>query len=288
MLIKRLGMETVPVERKRAADLFREAGDAVGLSRALRQTAIARAMPGDVSADVLAMLEEAVALLKHLAPHKDLATALAHTGGVHFLGARLDECRAFNEAALDMRHQLGDRSGVLASSVNMAELLFLDGDVPAALRYAMAAEAEARSCNAVATLTLILCNLAGYRLHSGDGDAAAAAASEALGLSRAIGQDYLAVMCLEHLALVLALRGAFEPAATVLGFVDAHYRAAGQTREWLEQAGHDRLVARLAAALPADRLERLLDEGAACPADTIDGVALRGAAPGDAMGKMVA
>jgi hypothetical protein len=159
--------------------------------------------------------------------------------------------------------------------VNMAELLFQDGDVPAALRYAMTAEAEARSCNAVATLTLILCNLAGYRLHGDDVPGAAAAAAEALGLSRAIGQDYLAVMCLEHLALVLALRGAFEPAATVLGFVDAHYRTAGQTRESLEQAGHDRLVARLAAALPADRLDRLLAEGAACAAEAVDALALR-------------
>jgi predicted ATPase/DNA-binding winged helix-turn-helix (wHTH) protein len=275
MLIKRLGMQAVPAERKRAIELFREAGDALGLSRALRQTAIARAMPGEAAADVLAMLDEAVALISDLAPHKDLATALAHTGGVHFLSARLDECRRFNEAALDMRRALGDRSGVLASSVNMAELLFQDGDVPAALRYAMTAEAEARSCNAVATLTLILCNLAGYRLHGDDVPGAAAAAAEALGLSRAIGQDYLAVMCLEHLALVLALRGAFEPAATVLGFVDAHYRTAGQTRESLEQAGHDRLVARLAAALPADRLDRLLAEGAACAAEAVDALALR-------------
>jgi predicted ATPase/DNA-binding winged helix-turn-helix (wHTH) protein len=288
MLIKRLGMETVPVERKRAIDLFREAGDAVGLSRALRQTAIARAMPGDVSGDVLAMLEEAVGLLTHLAPHKDLATALAHTGGVYFLNARLEECRAFNEAALEMRRALGDRSGVLASGVNMAELLFLDGDVAAALRYAMAAEAEARSCNAVATLTLILCNLAGYRLHCNDVDGAAAAGGEALGLSRAIGQDYLAVMCLEHLALVLALRFMAEPAAIVLGFADAHYRTAGQTREWLEQAGHDRLVTKLTAALPGDRLARLLAEGAACSADAIDAVALRGSAPGETVGKMVA
>ncbi len=287
MLIKRLGMETVPAERKRAIDLFRAAGDAVGLSRALRQTAIARAMPGNVTADVQAMLDEAVDLLKHLAPHKDLATALAHTGGVHFLAARLDECRRFNAAALEMRELLGDRSGVLASSVNMAELLFLSGEVPAALRYAMAAETEARSVNAVATLTLILCNLAGYRLHGNDVEGADAASCEALGLSRAIGQDYLAVMCLEHLALVLALRGILEPAATVLGFVDAHYRTAGQTREWLEQAGHDRLIAKLTAALPSDKLARLLADGAACSAETVDALALRGSAP-EAVGKMVA
>jgi predicted ATPase len=276
MLIKRIGTETVPVERQQAIAWFREAGDVVGLSRALRQTAIARAMPGAVSADVLQMLDEAVALLRHLAPHKDLATALAHTGGVYFLSARLGESRSLNEAALAMRQVLGDRTGVLASSVNMAELLFLDGDVAAALRYATAAEAEARSCNAVATLALILCNLAGYRLHGNDLAGGAAAASEALGLSRAIGQDYLAVMCLEHLALALALTGETVRAAQVLGFVDAHYRAAGQTREWLEQAGHDRLVAQLKASLPAERLQALLEEGANWAPESADAAALRG------------
>jgi predicted ATPase/DNA-binding winged helix-turn-helix (wHTH) protein len=282
MLIKRLGTETVPEERQRAVEMFRQAGDAVGLSRALRQTAIARAMPGEAGPEILAMVDEAVALLRHLAPHKDLATALAHTGAVHLLSGHLDDARRFNEAAIDMRRALGDRSGVLASGVNMAELLFMGGDVAAALRYAMAAEAEARACNAVATLALILCNLAGYRLHGDDVDGAFEAAAEALGLSRAIGQEYLAVMCLEHLALVQALRGAAEPAAIVLGFVDEHYRDAGQTREWLEQDGHDRLVAKLAAALPAAERERLMIEGAAYGNDAVDSVALHGGQPATA------
>ena len=63
----------------------------------------------------------------------------------------------------------------------------------------------------------------------------------------------------------------------VLGFVDAHYKSAGQTREWLEQAGHDRMVARLQAALPPDRLQSLRDEGAAWAPESADAAALRGA-----------
>jgi hypothetical protein len=89
-------------------------------------------------------------------------------------------------------------------------------------------------------------------------------------------------MCLEHLALVQALRGAAEPAAIVLGFVDEHYRDAGQTREWLEQDGHDRLVAKLAAALPAAERERLMIEGAAYGNDAVDSVALHGGQPATA------
>ncbi|MEJ0047159.1 MAG: winged helix-turn-helix domain-containing protein [Rhodospirillales bacterium] len=49
---KRLGVYEVPAERHRAIALFREAGDVVGLSRALRQTAVARAMPGEAAQEV--------------------------------------------------------------------------------------------------------------------------------------------------------------------------------------------------------------------------------------------
>jgi predicted ATPase/DNA-binding winged helix-turn-helix (wHTH) protein len=275
MGVKRLGTQTVPEERLRAITLFREAGDTLGLSRALRQTAIAGVIPGgDVTAQ-LAMLEEAAALLRPLAPHKDLATTLAHIGGAHFLAGNREASRRVSESALAMRRALGDRSGVLASSVNLAELIFLEGDVDGALRYAAEAETEARACNAVATLALILSNSAGYRLHAGDAAAAARCAREALALSRAIGQADLAAMCLEHLALVLALTGEPERAAAVLGFTQARFAATGQVREWLEQAEYDRLLVLLHAALPDNRLAGLLAEGAGWTAESVDATALR-------------
>jgi predicted ATPase/DNA-binding winged helix-turn-helix (wHTH) protein len=267
---KRMGAVDVPPERLRAIALFREAGDKLGLSRALRQTAIARAMPGEITPDMLAMLAEAVELLRPLAPHKDLATALAHTGSVHFLNADHEASRRLNEQALAMRRALGDRTGVIASAVNLAELLFLDGDTDAALAYAAQAESEARHRNVQATLALVLSNLAGYRLHGGDGEAGGAAAAEALALSRAIGQDYLAVMCLEHLALALALAGEAARAAGLLGFVDAHYAATGQTRERLEQACHDKLTFLLQRDLPAGREKALRLEGALWTGDQAD------------------
>jgi hypothetical protein len=164
---------------------------------------------------------------------------------------------------------------VIASAVNLAELLFLDGDAAAALDYAMQAEAEARHRNAQATLALILSNMAGYRLYGGDGAAGAACATEALALSRAIGQDYLAVMCLEHLALALALAGDATPAAGLLGFADAHYTTTGQTRERLEQACHDQLEALLRQALTPAREASLRADGAGWTAEQADAAATR-------------
>jgi predicted ATPase/DNA-binding winged helix-turn-helix (wHTH) protein len=273
---KRIGSSDIPAERLRAIAVFRASGDAVWLSRALRQTAMARAMPGEVDEQVLAMLEEAAALLADRAPHKDLAMALAHQGGVYFLGADHDRSRALNEQALAMRQALGDRSGVLASAVNLAELLFLAGDTQAAVTYAMQAEAEARHRNAQTMLALILCNLAGYRLHGGDEGhgASASAAREALALSRALGLDDLAVQCLEHLALGHALAGDAERAARLLGFTQAYYDLHRQTREHLEQAGYERLLACLERALPHSQLQLLLVQGAALTTDQADAASL--------------
>jgi predicted ATPase/DNA-binding winged helix-turn-helix (wHTH) protein len=267
---KRLGPTDIPADRMRAIALFRQTGDRVWLSRALRQTAIARAMPGAAVPELLSMLAEAVSLLRPLAPHKDLATALAHTGSVYFLYGDNETSRSFNEQALAMRQALGDRSGVMASAVNLAELLFLSGDAEAALAYATQAEAEARHRNAQGTLALILCNLAGYRLQGDDVTRGMQAASEALALSRAIGQDYLAVQCLEHLALGLGLSGDYVRAARLLGFTQAHYLSTGQTREHLEQAGYQQLAALLEHALPSTRLTTLYAQGATWNAEQAD------------------
>ena len=272
---KRIGTTAMAPERGRATALFRQTGERVWLSRALRQTAVARAMPGESGFQALAMLEEAESLVRDLAPHKDLATTLAHIGGVYFLNADHANSRVFNERALAMRRALGDKTGMLASAVNFAELLFLDGESENALAFIGQAESEARRRQVPATLALILCNTAGYRLLRGDIAAGCASAAEALALSRAVGQDYLAVMCLEHAALALAsaARGDRVAAARLLGFVDAHYLASGQTRERLEQAGHDKLVALLESSFAATEFARFTQEGALWSVEQADAAA---------------
>jgi predicted ATPase/DNA-binding winged helix-turn-helix (wHTH) protein len=270
---KRMGPSQAPPDQMTAISRFRELGDRVWLNRALRQTAVARAMPGAPDPEVMAMLDEALALLGPLAPHKDLATTLAHVGGVHFLNANHNVSRKFNEQALAMRQAISDRSGVLASTVNLAELLYLDGETSAALSFAMQAEIDARHRNSQSTLALVLCNAAGYRALGGEFDAAGRTATEGLALSRAIGQTYYAVICLEHLALAIAQRGDPTRAARLLGFIDAHYAATGQLRERLEQTVHDRLVAALEAQLGAQVRAALHDEGARWTSEEADTMA---------------
>jgi predicted ATPase/DNA-binding winged helix-turn-helix (wHTH) protein len=270
---KRMGPSQAPPEQVSAIARFRELGDRVWLNRALRQTAVARAMPGAPDPEVMAMLEEAASLLRPMGPHKDLATTLAHIGVVHFLTGDHAQSRVTNEQALAMRQALGDRTGVLASTVNLAELLYLDGETSAALSFAMQAEVEARHLNSQSTLALVLCNVAGYRALGGESDAAHRAATEGLALSRAIGQTYFAILCLEHLALALAQRGDYPRAARLLGFINAHYAATGQLRERLEKSVNDRLVTTLENHLAASIRAVLHDEGARWTSEQADAMA---------------
>lgn len=267
---KRLGTHEVAAERLEAIRLFRELGDRIGLSRALRQTAMARAMPGPLNDAIAAMLSEAVALLRPLAPHKDLATALAHTGGMYCLCRDEERARRFNEAAFAMREALADRTGLLASAVNLAEAICLAGDARGALRFARQAEAEARARNAVATLALILSNSAGYLLAMGDADAARISAHEAFGLARAIGDNYLAVLCLEHLGLAAAMAGDLDYAARLIGFTSSQYATHGWTRAPLEQSGFDRVTEILRVGLAEAELASLQEHGSLLPLDLIE------------------
>jgi predicted ATPase/DNA-binding winged helix-turn-helix (wHTH) protein len=270
---KRMGPNEAPPDQIIAISRFRELGDRIWLNRALRQTAVARAMPGARDPDVIAMLDEAAALLLPLARHKDLATTFAHIGVVHFLNGDHEESRRVNERALAMRQALGDRTGVLASHVNLAELLFLDGETSAALTFAMQAEDEARRLNAQRTLAMILCNIAGYHVLGGQVDAVFRAATEGLALCRASGQTYLSVLCLEHLALAFAQQGDPARAARLLGFTDAHYAATGQQRERMEQTVHERLVVTLDDQLAAPVRAILHDEGARLSTEQADALA---------------
>lgn len=273
MRLKHLGAPGMLPEWRRVIGLFREAGDELGLSRALRQAAIGQAAPSADPAEPLAMLEEAVRLIAPRGPTKDLATAYAHMGSVYFLAGRHTEARRHNDLALEMRRHLRDSSGVLASHLNLAELCFMDGDVAGALDFAVRAEAEAAEHRALATRAHILGNIAGYRLAQGEIAAALEAAREALRLNRALRQDNFAVICLEHLALAALLQGDLPRAARLVGHTEAQYRAGDQIRDRLEQAGHARLVAGLAARLGPAELQSYRAEGAAMSAEEADALA---------------
>jgi tetratricopeptide (TPR) repeat protein len=259
--------------RREAIALFRDAGDAVGLSCALRTAAMSIVGPGNVHPEAAPMLHEAIELLRTRKPSKDLATAMAHLGAFHYYNGDLATARRYNQDALTIRRALGDRTGCLASALNLAEFEFIGGNVEGAIRYAEEAVLEARRASHLPTLADLLANLAGYYLATDQVDAARRAAVEALALNRALDHHDHALPCVEHLALAHALSGVHQEAARLLGYTEGHFRRTGQVRDVSEQRAHDRLAGLLREALPSATLAALMAEGSAWPDAVADRIA---------------
>ena len=102
-----------------------------------------------------------------------------------------------------------------------------------------------------------------------------AAAREAIGIFAASEPDHAHVaIAIEHLALVLALRGDLARAATLEGYADAAFERLGFPREFTEATTHDRLTALLHEGLAPDELARLSAEGAALTPEAAIALAL--------------
>jgi predicted ATPase/DNA-binding winged helix-turn-helix (wHTH) protein/tetratricopeptide (TPR) repeat protein len=269
------GVGEVSAERRRMIALFREANDIVGLSCALRTTGISIARPGAEGAAALAMLTEAVELLRPLGMTKDLASALAHLGSFHYLNGDIELAWSYNEEALAMRRALGDRRGISVSYINMGEFAFVRGDTAAALRHAADAVALARRHGLLEALGTALSNQANYLLAIDDLAAARAAAAEALILLRALGNHDHAALCLEHLALERALGGDAVTAALLFGHADAYLARTGQHREPSERIRADRLRREIDTLLGPARVAALMRQGAQFDAAQADATALQ-------------
>ncbi len=261
--------------RRQMIEMFRAAEDPVGLSCALRTAGIAMARPGADNSAALAMLTEAAALLQPAGRTKDLATALAHIGSLHYMNGDDQQARHYSESALAMRRSLGDHTGVLTSYINLGEFAFVRGDTDEAIAYATDAAQQARQYRLLEILGTALSNLANYLLAIDDLAGARAAAAEGVAIHRALGNQDHAILCLEHLALERMLAGDASTAARLFGYTDAHFRRTEQVRDRSEQIRYERLVALLAAAMPAERLAALMDEGAAWRADAADAAGLQ-------------
>jgi predicted ATPase/DNA-binding winged helix-turn-helix (wHTH) protein len=270
-----LGASGLSQVRQKTIELFRLANDALGLSRALRTSGISMARPGEHGRDALAMLTEAVALVRPIGQNKNLATALAHVGVFHYIDGDHALARSYTGQALEMRLALGDRTGVCASYLNMGEFAFALGNTAEAIEFAERAIDQSRRHGLLDILGTSLSNLANYRLAIDDLAGARRDACEGLTLLRAVGNANYAVLCLENIALERVLSGDAIAAARLFGFISAYFTRTGQVREPAEQRRHERLHSALSAAIEPARLASLMAQGAAWSADEADAVAFR-------------
>ena len=122
---------------------------------------------------------------------------------------------------------------------NLAELEFGDGQVEQALRLAgEALEIRSRGKNA-SDLAVSYLNIAAYRIALGDVDGARETAREGLRWARQ-AQDALCIAALlQHIALLLALRGEMNDAARLIGYVNVQFKELGNERETTEKWGYE-------------------------------------------------
>ena len=118
--------------------------------------------------------------------------------------------------------------------------------------------------------------MAAYRIALGDVDGAREAAREGLRCAQQVQDAQLIAIALQHIALLLALRGEVYDAARLIGYVNAQFKELGNEREATEKWGYEKLMAALREQLSEAELEKLAAEGAAWSEDQAAEEALQG------------
>jgi hypothetical protein len=110
-------------------------------------------------------------------------------------------------------------------------------------------------------------NVSAYRIAAGDLNGAREAACDGLRWARQAQDAFVIATALQHLALLLALRGEVNDAARLIGYVNVQYKELGMERETTERWGYDKLMAALHEQLSDAQIEKLAAEGAAWSED---------------------
>ena len=247
-----------------------ETGDA-GEDALLRAGALAGA---GVLASALGDYERAAALHERSLA---LYRARGEDGGAAFalnnLGlvarARGDDERAWRlfDEGLAMRRSLGDPRAVAYSLHNLAALSRAWGDLGRAMALAEESLTLAREAGNAWGVARALATLGATTRDRGDLERATALHVESLALFREVGDAAGVASSLEALAGLAGARGQAEEAARLYGMADARRAAGERPAPPDDQAGYDRDVATVRAALGADRFATVRADGRALPPD---------------------
>ena len=243
-----------------------------------------------------AFAERAVEIARVSNDRDEIARALANYGGWHRSGGRFDEAEsAFAEAYTNAASLSRIAANVLlrmwavtdlqrgnverararftqvvrserpgsethaSALVNLGELEYAAGNVEAARDAARRAR-ETYAALGSSYLVVVVSNLGAYALAANDLQEARVRLHEALDLLRLSGPAWVSTV-LEHHALLAAMQGDRERAATLLGFTDARFRARGEVRQQTERRGYERLAELLTRADADGQLEQLTKAG---------------------------
>ncbi len=245
-----------------ALALYQSASDEKGQASALLYLAFSLYQMGrlEEASDVNA---RALAAMRTLKDKRGVADCLNIEGMIHWTRGDVLAARESYAQALAANNALGNEAGAGEVLANLAELEFGDGQVEQAARLAREAlDIQSGGKNAT-NLTTCYLNVAAYRIALEDLDGAREAAREGLRWAQQAQYGQGVATALQHIALLLALRGEVSNAARLIGHVNEQFEELGNEREATEKWGYEKLMAALREQLNEAEMEKLAVEGAA-------------------------
>ena len=258
---------------RRAIALYQSAGDEKGKAWALTRLAYSLFQMGrfEEASDVSA---RALAAMHTLGDKWGVANCLNAPAMIQLSRGDVGAARELYSQALAAFKALRAEAGAAMVLGNLAELEFEDGQVEQAVLLAgEALEIRLRAKNAY-SLTRTYENIAAYRIALGDLDGAREATREGLRWARQAQTGYNTI-ALQHIALLLALRGEVNVAARLIGYINVQLKELGYERQFTEKWGLEKLMAALREQLDEAEIEKLAAEGAAWSEDQAADEALK-------------
>jgi predicted ATPase/DNA-binding XRE family transcriptional regulator len=235
-----LGAEEIPGFLLNEASLERRSGDIESAKRTL-----------SVLFEDLQQRQEYRSRILALA-HLERSRQAEHEG-------RFTDMRSDLEPALEIFLELGEAFYIPHIRHYIADMEFLLGDVRAAAAVAATAVPEARAAGSRRDEMYLLCNLAAYRIATGDLRGAFEDAKAAIALARG-RTPVIFTFALQHVAAVAALEGDFERAGRLVGFVNHQLRQLGIGREKADLLMYELLIETLCKGIPAEAARAALAE----------------------------
>lgn len=238
---------------RKAAALFRLAGDDIGLGESLHRLGAALLTPVTVD-EAEPILREAHEALRRHPPGKPLAACLRSMGLARSFAQDIAGARPLIEESMVIMRAIGDDRGMASVDITLAEIRYAMGEIDGAVR-ALRELIDSGRANR-RQMTVALGNLTAYLLAQDRIDEARFALIEGLREARAVGHAASLARLVEHAALVAALSGDMTRAARLLGYGAAFYARGEASREYTEEVTLARASGLIAAALPAEARAR--------------------------------
>jgi predicted ATPase/class 3 adenylate cyclase len=196
--------------------------------------------------------EESLAIKRELGDRSGVASSLLNLGNVVHGQGDFASARALLEESLAIRRELGDRGGIAWSLNNLGNVTLDQGDFASARALLEECLAFFRELGDRWNIAISLGNLGEVTHGQGDYPAAGALYKESLAIRRELGDQWGVAWSLEGLAAVVAALGASLPAARIWGTAERLREEIGSPLPPTERPRYDRCVATARAALEDD------------------------------------